>query len=212
VFVDAAGWYLPPGFVMRGYTGGSMAKPATQPLSVECAGVTKAPGETLTVNYSYIVGPFNYYVPSQIKTGTLQLGLDTVITDPKYPVAQQGETLKVEKPGETIGAINGATVTLTDVKRTDTGFDFAWESTNPTNYPVYVHIGQPPVIGTDGILYGFYRSPHLASAPITPSKGDAAWTTTVAAPSDVSGFYILLPVETQQQKYFVDHVLDITDK
>ena len=28
----------------------------------------------------------------------------------------------------------------------------------------------------------------------------------------VTGFYILVPVETKQQKYFVDHVVDITDK
>jgi hypothetical protein len=90
--------------------------------------------------------------------------------------------------------------------------EFAWDSTNPTNYPAYVHIGQPPVIGSDGVLYGFYESPHLVDAPITPSKGDATWTTTVAVPKDLSGSYLLVPVETQQQKYFVDHVLDITDK
>jgi hypothetical protein len=34
----------------------------------------------------------------------------------------------------------------------------------------------------------------------------------VSAPKDVPGFHILRPVETQQEKYFVDHVLDITDQ
>jgi hypothetical protein len=29
---------------------------------------------------------------------------------------------------------------------------------------------------------------------------------------DASGFYILVPVETKRQKYFVDHVIDVTDK
>jgi hypothetical protein len=34
----------------------------------------------------------------------------------------------------------------------------------------------------------------------------------VAVPSGATGLYIVLPMETKQQKYFVDHVLDITDK
>jgi hypothetical protein len=101
---------------------------------------------------------------------------------------------------------------LTGVKRTATGFEFGWESANPTDSPAYVHIGIPPVIGADGIMYGFYRSPHLSDAPITPSKGKATWTTTVTVPKDGTGFYILLPLESQQQKFFVDHVIDITDK
>lgn len=60
-------------------------------------------------------------------------------------------------------------------------------------------------------MYGFYESPHLADTPITPAGGDGTCTTTVSAPKDVPGFYILLPVEAQQEKYFVDHVLGITD-
>jgi len=68
------------------------------------------------------------------------------------------------------------------------------------------------VIGSDGILYGFYRSPHLSDAPITPAGLTATWTTTVVAPKGAAGFYMLVPVETQQQKYFVDHVVDISDK
>jgi hypothetical protein len=213
VFVNDGGWFLPPGFVMKGYTGGTLAKPVAQLTYVECAGVAKAAGQKLAVKYTYITGPFNYYVPSQKTSGTLNLNLDKVVTDTKYPVAQKVGGYEPVKTDAVIAAINKCTVQLTDVKRTDTGFAFSWKSTNPSSDPAYVHIGNPPVIGNDGILYGFYVSPHLADAPITPAGGGTAtWTTAVAVPKDVTGFYIVLPVETRQQKYFVDHVVDITDK
>jgi hypothetical protein len=213
VFVNDGGWFLPPGFVMKGYTGGTIAEPVAQLIYVECAGVGKAAGQKLTIKYTYITGPFNYYVASHKSEGTLNLDLAKVVTDTKYPVAKNVAGYEPVKPGELIGAINKCTVQLTDVKRTDTGFEFSWKSTNPGSDPAYVHIGNPPVIGSDGILYGFYRSPHLSDAPITPAGGGTAtWTTTVVVPKDVTGFYIVLPVETQQQKYFVDHVVDITDK
>ncbi len=213
VFVNDGGWYLPPGFVMKGYTSGPVSKPVTQLTYVECAGVAKAAGQKLAIKYTYITGAFNYYVPSNKSSGTLNLDLDKVVTDTKYPVAEKVAGYEAVKTGAEIGAINKCTVQLTDAKRTATGFEFSWKSTNPSSNPAYVHIGNPPVIGTDGILYGPYVSPHLADAPITPAGGGTAtWTTTVAAPKDVTGFYIVLPVETQQQKYFVDHVVDITDK
>jgi len=102
---------------------------------------------------------------------------------------------------------------LSGVKRTAAGLEFSWLSSNPTDTPnVLVHIGKPPVIGADGILYGFYQSPHLTDPPVTAAKSTATWTTTVDVPAAVSGFYLLLPVETQQNKYFVDHVIDIKDK
>jgi hypothetical protein len=213
IFVNDSGWFLPPGFVMKGYTGGSVAEPVTQLTYVDCAGVAKAAGQKLTIKYTYITGPFNYYIASQKTSATFSLKLDEVVTDTKYPVAQKVAGSEPVKPDAAIPAINKCTVQLTDVKRTDTGFEFSWKSTNPSSDPAYVHIGNPPVIGADGILYGFYRSPHLSDAPITPAGGGTAtWTTVVAAPKDVTGFYIVLPVETQQQKYFVDHVVDITDK
>jgi hypothetical protein len=213
VFVNDSGWFLPPGFVMKGYTGGTLASPTTQLNYVECAGVAKAAGQKLAIQYTYITGPFNYYLASHKTSGTLNLNLDKVVTDTKYPVAAKVVGYEPVKLGTAIAAINKTTVELTDVKRTDTGFAFGWKCTNPSTDPAYVHIGNPPVIGADGIMYGFYQSPHLSDAPITPAGGGTAtWTTTVAAPKDVSGFYILLPLETRQQKYFVDHVVDITDK
>ena len=213
VFVNDGGWFLPPGFVMRGYTAGSPASPVTQMNYVECAGVVKAAGEKLTINYASITGPFNYYIASTKTNATLNLSLDKVVTDTKFPVAAKVAGYEPVKMGATIAAINDCTVQLTDVKRTGTGLEFSWKSTNPSTDQVYIHIGIPPVIGSDGILYGFYRSPHLSADLITPAGGGTAtWTTTVAVPKDVTGFYILVPVETKQQKYFVDHVVDITDK
>ena len=213
IFVNDGGWFLPPGFIMKGYTGGSLAAPVIQLNYVECAGVAKAAGLKLAIKYTYMTGPFNYYVASAKTGGTLNLDLDKVVTDTKYPVAQKVAGYEPVKLGDLIGAINKTTVQLTDVKRTDTGLEFSWKSTNPSTDQAYIHIGIPPVIGADGIMYGFYRSPHLTEDLITPAGGGTAtWITAVAVPKDVAGFYILVPVETKQQKYFVDHVIDITDK
>jgi hypothetical protein len=212
VFVNSSGWFLPAGFVMKGYTGGTVDKPQTQLIYVECAGVTKAAGEKLSISYSYITGPFNYYRASRATRGTLTLDLGKVVTDTKYPIAEKVAGLALNKSDEAIKGINDCTVQLTDVKRTDTGFEFDWKSTNPSIAQAFVHIGIPPVIGADGVMYGFYQSPHLSDSPITPSGGTATWSTTISVPKDETGFYILLPLETQQQKYFVDHVIDITAK
>jgi hypothetical protein len=217
VFVNNGGWYLPAGFVMSGYTGGSADAPVTQALFVECAGVAKAPGEKLSVSFSYITGPWNYYVPSQGVNGTFNLDLDKIVTDTKYPVAATVAATVINKSDAAVEGINHCIVQLTGVARTDIGFEFAWKNENPGKYPTYLHIGNPPVIGSDGIMYGFYEAPNLADAPITPNadngvNGEAEWTTDVAVPKDVTGFYILLPEESQQSKFFIDHVIDITDK
>ena len=94
----------------------------------------------------------------------------------------------------------------------DTGLELAWETNNPGAYPTYVHIGIPPAIGSDGILYGLYEDPTLADAPITLPGEKADWTTVVVLPKDVTGLYILVSVETKQQKNFTSHAVDITDK
>jgi len=210
VFVGTGGHRLAPGFQMRGYTGGTKAEPKTQLLYVECKGAAAAPGSKLSVEYSYVTGEFNYYVPTNPISAKMELNLDKVVKDVKYPIALV-EGL-IEKPGANIDAINKCTLTLTDVKRTATGLEFAWQTNNPGEYPTYVHIGIPPVIGTDGIIYGFYESPNLADTPIDLPGQKAEWTTAVAVPKDVTGLYILLSVESKQQKLFVSHVIDITDK
>jgi hypothetical protein len=211
VFVGTGGHRLAPGFQMRGYTAGTKAAPKTQPLYVECKGAVAAPGMKLTVEYSYVTGYFNYYVTSATTNAKMELDLDQVVSDLKYPLAESVEGL-IQKPGDKIVAINSCTLALTDAKRTDTGLEFSWETENPGASPTYVHIGNPPVIGQDGIIYGLYESPTLADAPITLPGQKADWTTTVALPKDVTGLYILLSVEEKQQKNFWNHVIDITDK
>jgi hypothetical protein len=153
VFVSTGGTSLAPGFVMSGYTGGSSTKPVVQQLYVECAGVSKSAGMTLAIDYSYVTGPFNYYSPSTPTGATFSLDLDKVAADTKFPVAATVDKL-IYKPSDKIPAINGCTVQLMDATRTATGLEFTWQVTNPTDYPVTqgVHIGIPPVIGSDGVI------------------------------------------------------------
>jgi hypothetical protein len=211
VFITTGGNYLAPGFQMRGYTGGTQAEPKNQLLYVECKGVTATPGSKLSVEYSYVTGPFNYYITANPTNAKLELDLDQVAKDLKYPIAEPIQGL-IEKPDAKIVAINDCTLTLSDVKRTDTGMQFSWQTENPGTYPTYVHIGAPPVIGADGIIYGFYQSPNLADAPITLPGQKAEWTTDVLVPKEATGLYILLSVESRQQKLFVSHAMDLSDK
>ena len=211
VFVSTGGNYLAPGFQMRGYTGGTKVDPKTQLLYVECKGASASPGSKLAIDYSYATGPYNYYVASTLTNATLELDLDQVVKDLQYPILEPVKGL-IQKQGDKIVAINKCTITLTDVKRTDTGLEFAWQTDNPGDYPTYVHIGTPPVIGSDGILYGFYEDPTLVDAPITLPADKAKWTSSVAVPKDASGFYILLSVESKQQKNFVSHVIELSTK
>jgi hypothetical protein len=211
VFVGTGGTYLAPGFQVRGYTGGTKAAPVTQLLYVECAGAAPAAGSKLAIPYGYVTGEFNYYTPPTPTGATLQVDLDKVAADLKYPVATPVAGL-IEKSDAKIIAINKCTLGLTSVKRTADGLDLAWQTDNPTDYPTYVHIGTPPVVGSDGVIHGFYESPHLADTPISPAGQSAQWTTTVAVPKDDTGLYILVSVESKQQKNFVSHAIDITDK
>lgn len=210
-FVGTGGTSLAPGFQMRGYTGGTKAKPATQLLYVECQGAAPAPGSRLAIDYTYVTGEFNYYSPARPTAAKLEVDLDTVAADLTYPVAQAVDGL-VQKPADPIEAINKSVLTLKAATRTAEGLELAWHTTNPTAYPTYVHIGTPPVIGSDGVIYGIYESPHLADTPITPANESADWTTKVAVPKDVTGLYILVSVEAKQQKNFVSYAIDITDK
>jgi hypothetical protein len=211
VFVGTGGNYLAPGFQMRGYTAGTRAEPKDQLLYVECKGATAEPGSKLSIQYSYVTGPFNYYVTANPTNAELDLDLDQINKDLKYPVVDSTEGL-IEKAGAGIVAINDCTLTLTDVKHTATGLQFSWETKNPGAYPTYVHIGAPPVIGADGIIYGYYQSPNLADAPITLPGAKAQWTTDVKIPKDATGLYLLLSVESRQQKLFVSHVVDLAGK
>lgn len=212
VVVGTGGHRLAPGFQMRGFTGGTRAEPVIQPLYVECPGAEAASGATLSIQYVYYTGWYNYYEPEANKgEGTLEVNLDEIATDLTYPIAETVEGL-IQSADTEITAINDVVLTLTNVERTENGLRFSWKTANPGEYPSYVHIGIPPVIGADGIIYGIYETPDLASVPITPAGGEAEWTTEVAVPSDATGLYILLSVETGKQRLYANYAIDITDK
>jgi hypothetical protein len=212
VDVGTGGHRLAPGFQMRGYTGGSKAQPEMQLLHVVCKGGEAAPGARLSFDYSYVTGEYNYYDQQANKASAeMQLNLDEVSPDLKYPVGSDVEGL-IRQPGATITAINDTALTLADVARTDTGMQFKWQTSNPGEYPTYVHIGNPPVIGADGVIYGLYESPDIASVPVTGAGKTAEWTTEVAVPKDVAGLYMLLSVESKKQRLFTNYAVDITNK
>jgi hypothetical protein len=212
VFVSTGGHRLAPGFQMRGFTAGTKAEPKIQPIYVECKGAEASPGSSLSIDYSYVTGEYNYYYPEENRVdSTLEVNLDQSATDLRYPIAEPVEAL-IQKPGAEITAINDVILTLTDVERTDNGLQFKWQTSNPGEYPSYVHIGNPPVIGEDGILYGFYETPDIVSVPISPAGDTAEWATEVAVPKDVKGLYIMLSVESKKQRLFVNNAIDVTDK
>ncbi len=212
VFISTGGHRLAPGFWMRGYTAGTKAEPTIQPLYVECEGGGAAPGSTLSIDYSYVTGEYNYYYPDTNRVDSrLEVSLDEIAIDLQYPIAEPVEGL-IQKPGTEITAINDVLLLLTDVQRTDAGLQFTWQTSNPGEYPSYVHVGNPPVIGDDGVFYGFYETPDIVSVPITPAGGKAEWTTEVKVPPDVKGLYIMLSVESKKQRLFVNYAIDITNQ
>ena len=211
-FVSTGGHRLAPGFQMRGYTAGTKTEPVKQLIYVECAGADATPGSILSIPYTYVTGQYNYYEQDKNKVeANLDINLDEVITNLVYPIAEQIDGL-IQQLDIEIVAINKVTLTLTGVQRTESNLQFAWKTYNPGDYPTYVHIGNPPVIGDDGILYGFYQTPDIISVPITPAGGTAEWTTEVLVPPNVKGFYILLSVETGKARLFANYAIDITDK
>lgn len=212
VMVGTGGHRLAPGFQMRGYLGGTKAKPVTQLLYVECKGAKAAPGAELSADYIYFNGPLDYYHQEEGKgTGTFTVKLDELAQDLSYPVYEPVEGL-IQPADIVINAISDNKVSLLAVRRTDAGLEFQWQNSNPTEFALKTHIGNPPVIGADGIIYGLFEIMDLASVPVTPAGGAAEWTTTAAVPQDDGGFYILLSVESKQMRLYVNYALDITDK
>jgi hypothetical protein len=133
------------------------------------------------------------------------------VTDLAYPVASAADGL-IQNVGQGITGLSDNVVTLLDAQRTDAGFQFTWQNFNPTKFPLKTHIGTPPVIGSDGIIYGVYETLDIASIPITPPNEKVEWTTEVAVPAEVKGFYILLSVESNKPRTYINYALDITAK
>ena len=195
---------------MRGYVGGSKAEPTIEPIRVECAGAEATPGSRLALVYTYVTGEYNYYDPDAGRTeGSLEVDLDQVASDLSYPIAEPIEGVVVAADAE-ITALNEVLLSLAGVTRTDEGLEFTWRAANPGEYPTYVHIGEPPVIGTDGILYGWYESPDLVSVPATPPGESTEGTTLTAVPPEATVFITLVSVESKKQRLFVSHAIDIS--
>jgi hypothetical protein len=212
VFVGTGGHRFAPGFQMRGYTTGESGEIKPQPLYVECKGATASAGSKLSIPYESFGGILDDYAPDANKTeGTLELNLDDIVADLTYPVASPVDGL-IQDAGASITGLSENVVTLLDMQRTDAGLQFTWQNFNPSKFPLKTHIGIPPVIGADGIIYGVYETIDMAPVPITPAKENQEWTTEVAVPQDVKGLYILLSVESNKPRTYKNYVLDISDK
>lgn len=212
VFIGTGEHRFAPGFQMRGYTVEKDDVQETQLLYVECKGVTAVAGSTLAIDYISYDGILDDYAPdANSKEGTIELNLDEVVSDATYPIAEQVDGV-LQDAGAGIVGLSDNVVTLLDVQRTNTGLQLKWQNFNPTKFPLKTHIGIPPVIGADGILYGPYETIDLAPLDITPANSNMEWTTEVTAPSDVKGFYILLSVESKKPRTYVNYAVDISDK
>ena len=212
VLVGTGGHRLAPGFQTRGYTVNESGELKTQTLYVECKGVTDSTGSKLSINYESFNGILDDYDPEANKTdGALELNLDEVVTDLTYPIASPIDGL-IQDSGVSITGLSENVVTLLDTQRTEGGFQFTWQNFNPTKFPLKTHIGTPPVIGSDGIIYGFYESLDIAEIPTTPANEKVQWNTDVAVPQNVNGFYVLLSVESNKPRTYINYALNISDK
>lgn len=211
-FVGTGGHRLAPGFQMRGYTGGTKSEPTIQLIYVECEGATAAPGAKLSIDYISYSGELDYYHQEEgSETGTLELDLDKVEQNLAYPIFEPVEGL-IQPSDVSITGLSDNVLTLLEAQRIEKGFEFKWQNYNPTEFALKLHIGNPPVIGSDGIIYGYYEIMDLASTPLTPAGGKVEWVTNAAVPPDLTGAYILLSVESKNMRLYVNYAIDISDK
>jgi hypothetical protein len=211
VFVDSGGHRLAPGFQIRGYTTGTKTEPKTQLIYVECKGAEAVKGSKLLIDVAYYNGEYNYYdkIANEIDA-TLEVDLDKIATDLKYPIVTPVEGL-VKKPGDKIIGLNNMELTPVDVQRTDKGIQTKWQILNPSEYVSVLHVGIPPVVGDDGILYGLYQDPGSLSAPQTSPGKTSELTSLVQVPKEVKNLYMMVSVETGT-RLFNSSVIDISDK
>lgn len=212
VIVGTGGHRFAPGFQMRGYTVKQGAQLETQLLYVECKGAEAPAGSTLSIDYLSFNGILDDYAPDANNAeGTLKLNLDEVVTELAYPVSTSVEG-SIQKSDASITALSDNVITLVDVQRSDTGFQFTWQNFNPTKFPLKTHIGIPPVICVDGIIYGAYETLDMAPIDITPANSNMQWTTEVSVPNDVKRCFILLSVESKKPRTYINYAIDISDR
>jgi len=208
VQVGTGGHYVAPGFQLRGYT---LKGSKTQTLFVECKGVEPAAGQQLNIPYRFVRGEYDYYAQDKNRTEAfLIVDLDLVSSSLTYPVAQSS-AVKAQAITEPIPALNKCTLANTGVSRTADGIAMNWKVTNPGEYDTKVHIGESPVLGSDGIIYGVRVSPDIVDQPFSPPKGEVEFKTQVAVPSNVTGLYMFLSVEQSRERLFANYLIDLTD-
>lgn len=214
VLVSTGGHRLAPGFQVRGFTRLESGEPVTQLIQVECKGAAAAAGSKLAIDYFYFLGEVDYYVEieeTNRESGTMEVNLDEVVTGLTYPIGTPIDG--VIQPAETeITALSDNVVKLVDLQRNESGIQFTWENYNPFKFALKTHIGIPPVVGEDGIIYGIYQTLDIPPVPLTPALEKVQWTTEVPVPADVGGLYVLLSVESKKPRTYVNYALDITDR
>ena len=110
---------------------------------MECKGAAAAAGSKLSIKYVSYCGILDDYDPEANKTeGVLELNLDEVVTDLTYPIASPVDGL-ILTSDTSITGLSENVVTLLDIQRTDTGFQFTWQNFNPSEIPLKTHIGTP---------------------------------------------------------------------
>lgn len=210
--VSTGGYRLAPGLQMRGYTVGPKKEPLTQLIYVQCDAVELDDKATLTIDYEYFNGPLDYYHQDANKSaGSLELDLGDIKTDLTYPIMEGAEVVTTASDAE-ITALSGNIIHLAGLERQADRLIFTWSNFNPTEFALRTHIGIPPVIGADGIIYGKYEIMDIASVPITASNGSVEWTTEVMLPEEANGLYILFSYEATQARLYENLLIDITDR
>ncbi len=212
VVVSSGGHRLAPGFRMRGVTMGTASETEIDILHVLCGDAEISAESTLSIDYTYVRGRYNYYEEGDNDLdATMVVELGEVASSLTYPIGEAVEDLIIT-PNFEITAMNDVLIKLIGIERTAGVLQCEWHTFNPGEYTTYVHIGEPPVIGADGIIYGRYQTPDLVSVPVTPAGGETEWTTEVDVPADATGLYMLLSVETGKQRLYQNYAVDITNE
>lgn len=192
-------------------TDGTKFGPVIQTLYVECKGVATSTSSTLSIDYISSNGELDYYhQDDRSASGTLKLDLDQIEENLTYPIFKEVEGL-IQPPDFQVTALSDNVISMLAANRTQEGLEFQWQNTNPTEFALKIHIGNPPVIGSDGIIYGFYEIMDLASTPLTPAGGSVDWVTKAAVPAEVTDCYILLSVESRNMRLYVNYAVELSD-
>jgi hypothetical protein len=211
VQVGSGGHYLPPGFQIRGYLN---RKGELQAIFVECTVPEGSlSGARLSIPYIAAVGEYDYYEKGDnIRDGQITVEIDPEQSPPDlaYPVASSLE-VEVHPLTEPIIALNKCPLTLVEATRSDEGFSFKWTIFNPGEYNTLVHIGRPPAVGEDGIVYGAWVSPDLVEVPIAQPNEMIEIETQSAVPPDVVAPYMLLSVEQKRERLFSNYLVDLSE-